>query len=261
MVLIEKEGIPAVCIVGSLLQRVAANVYRGAKFADLPLAVVPQDALTRAIADYRPVFEQSLDSIVFGLTAWRPQSQATGISPATPATFVYQGQDYADAMQQMNEAFLTNRWGDGLPLLPATKERVRWLLTGTDRAPDEMVAKVPPRGGIATPAAIAIVAAMAGCRPEYMPVLIAIVEAMADPRFQLAESSGTTHASTPTVVINGPIAKQIGINSSYGMLGPSAEYPAGASIGRAIRLLLTTLGGVIPGVTSVSVMAQPGRYT
>ncbi|MBI4320222.1 MAG: hypothetical protein HY675_17160 [Chloroflexi bacterium] len=161
----------------------------------------------------------------------------------------------------MNRSFLRKRWGDGLPLIPPTEERIRWLLRGVKLPRNTVMGRIPPRQGIATVEVIAANAAMAGARPEYMPVIVAALKAMIGPEFDLGELQATMNPVVPAVVVNGPIAKQIGLNSRYNLLGPNPEFPAGATIGRAIRLALMNIGGAIPGVTDMAGHGQPGKYT
>jgi hypothetical protein len=122
------------------------------------------------------------------------------------------------------------------------------------------VGKVLPRGGIATVEALAVCLAMAGGRPEYLPVLLAAVEAMILPRQRHFHFNSTTNSCHPVVVVNGPVARQIRLNSGYGCLGPSSEYPAGAAIGRALRLVMLNVGGGVPGKGSMALFGGPGRY-
>ncbi len=254
-------GIPAVAIVGSDFTGVAKNVCKGMGFWELPLAVVPEKVLNDVGKEVRPSFEKAMVEVIHGLTEWKGEARVVGVVKPEHDTFIFEGLNYQDAVDKMNKLFLEYRFGDGLPLVPATKERVEWLLRGTDLAAGYEVAKIPPRMGIATLEMIAVNAAMAGARPEHMPVIIAIIEALAEPAFQLDHVQGTTNPSTPMVVVNGPAAKEIGINSSYGCLGPNPAFPAGAVIGRAIRLIMNTLGGGIPGVTDMSPHGQPGKFT
>jgi len=123
----------------------------------------------------------------------------------------------------------------------------------------ELVAEVPPNYGRATVEKIAVNAVMAGCRPEYLPVVIAAVDAICDPAFDLHGVSATTNAPTPLVVINGPVRGKLGVNCAAGVFGPG--WRANATIGRAVRLVCVNLGGARPGVVSMSTLAHPGRYT
>lgn len=148
---------------------------------------------------------------------------------------------------------------DGLPVIPPTRERVTRMLGGTARDRAELVGEVAPNYGRATVEKIAINAVMAGCRPEYLPVVLAAVEAACDPAFALHGMSTSTHFSAPLIVVNGSIRERIGVNCSFGVFGPG--FRANATIGRALRLIMINLGGVKPGETSMSTFGHPGRYT
>jgi hypothetical protein len=157
------------------------------------------------------------------------------------------------------EALFARGVTDGLPVVPPTPARVAAAVAASARAPDELVAEVPPRFGRATVQKIAINAVMAGCRPEYLPVVLAAVEAICDERFCLLGVSGTTDAVAALVIVNGPIRKVLEINSGAGVFGPG--WRANATIGRAVRLCWVNIGGAQPGVISMSTFGGPARYT
>ena len=191
-----------------------------------------------------------------GLTRWKSEfAQAAGSAKLLSV----EGASYEDALVKANNLLLTNLWGDGLPLWPATKERVDWILRGSALPRTHVLGKFPPRGGITTLETCAIALAMAGGRPEYLPVLTAAVEACleAEGFDQLQATSG---GPFPAVIVNGPIAKQIRLNSGFGLLGPDPQRPAGASIGRALRLLQQNVGGALPGVGTMAIFGAM-RYT
>ncbi|HKW94526.1 MAG TPA: hypothetical protein VJX92_21765 [Methylomirabilota bacterium] len=148
---------------------------------------------------------------------------------------------------------------DGLPVVPPSRERVERMLTGTTRDRHDLVGEVAPNYGRATVEKIAINAVMAGCRPEYLPVVLAAVEAAGDPAFNLHGVSTSTHFSAPLIVVHGPIRTRIGVNCSFGVFGPG--HRANATIGRALRLVMINVGGTRPGETSMSTFGHPGRYT
>lgn len=202
-------------------------------------------------SDLTPLRE-NLDKIVYGLTKWQPKITSKGVF--TPPMITVQGKDYQDALRNMNSLFVKNLWSDGLPLEAATKERVDWILTGTDLPRDTVIAQaVAPRGGIATVESIAVNLAMAGGRPEYLPVLIASMAAITDPSFGLQALNSTTCSVIPAIVVNGPIARQIRLGSGYGLLGPDPQHPAGEAIGRALRLIQQNMGGAIPGTGTMAI--------
>ena len=191
-----------------------------------------------------------------GLTRWESaHSQA-----AADAMLAVEGASYEDALTRANQLFITNLWGDGLPLWPATRERVDWILRGAVLPRTHVFGKFPPRGGVATLESCAVALAMAGGRPEYLPVLVAAVEAFLDPEANAEQLQATSGGPFPAVIVNGPIGKQIRLNSGFGCLGPDPQQPAGASIGRALRLMQQNLGGALPGIGT---MANYGamRYT
>src|SRR5438128_218584 len=161
----------------------------------------------------------------------------------------------ADAIEELYARGVT----DGLPVVPPTRARVDRVLAASGRAPDALIAMVPPNYGRATVEKIAVNAVMAGCRPEYLPVVIAAVEAVCDEAFDLHGVSATTNAPAPLVVVNGPIRGALDINCGAGGFGPG--WRAHATIGPALRLVCVTLGGAAPGVISMSTLAHPGRYT
>ena len=192
-----------------------------------------------------------------GLTQWK--SDCAGSEGAAPMLSV-EGATYEDALAKANHLYITNLWGDGLPVWPATRERVDWILRGTPLPRTHRIGKFPPRGGVTTVETCAIALAMAGGRPEYLPVLIAAVDAFLDPESNAEQLQAASGSAFPVVIVNGPIAKQIRLNSGFGCLGPDPQQPAGASIGRALRLIQQNVGGALPGIGA---MANYGglRYT
>jgi hypothetical protein len=148
---------------------------------------------------------------------------------------------------------------DGLPIVPPTRERVDAAVAASGRDAAELIALVPPNFGRATVEKIAVNAVMAGCRPEYLPVVIAGVDAMCDEAFDLHGVSATTSFPAPLFVVNGPVRARLDINCAAGAFGPG--WRANATIGRALRLVAVNLGGAKPGVVSMSTLGHPGRYT
>jgi hypothetical protein len=148
---------------------------------------------------------------------------------------------------------------DGLPVVPPTRERVAAAVAASGRPADDLVALVPPNFGRATVEKIAVNAVMAGCRPEYLPVVIAGVAAMCDDAFDLHGVSATTNSAAPLFIVNGPVRKRLDINSGAGVFGPG--HRANATIGRALRLIVRNLGGAAAGGITMSTLAHPGYFT
>jgi hypothetical protein len=170
-----------------------------------------------------------------------------------------EAESFTDLMIKAFEHAYEQGWTDGLPIIPATPEMVHRFVAASGHRADEVIGIIPPRRGQATVETIAINAVMAGCRPEYMPVLIAALEGLTDPGFPLEFMQVTTNPMTPFLLINGPIRQHLDINYGTGCLGPG--WRANATIGRATRLMLQNLGGALPGVYSKSSFASPLRYT
>jgi len=165
---------------------------------------------------------------------------------------------YADADDPI-ELCYGRGWTDGLPVTPPTDERVIAMLKGTTRRPDEVIGKMPPFLAECTVEKSAINAVMAGCRPEYMPVLLAAIEAALEPLFTLHGVLATTYFSSPIIIVNGPIAKKIGMNSGINALGQGNR--ANATIGRALNLIVLNVGGGRPGEADRSTLGAPSKYT
>ena len=163
--------------------------------------------------------------------------------------------DYDEVLEYLERRGMT----DGLPVVPPTEDRVSRMVEGAGRAPTEVVGKIPPALGEATIEKIAVNAVMAGCRPEYMPVIVAAVEAMLEERFDLHGIQTTTNPVTVGLIVNGPIRKRLNINCESGCLGPG--WKANATIGRAIRLVLLNLGGASVPDVSKTTQGFPGRYS
>jgi hypothetical protein len=169
------------------------------------------------------------------------------------------GLECEDDFDAVNALMRDRGWSDGLPIVPPTAERVEAMLAYCDRPWNEPVAKVPPRWGEATPLRLAANAVMAGCRPEYFPLLAAAVEAMCEEPFNLYGVQATTHPCAPLVIVNGPVAKELGVNSGHNAFGPGCQ--ANATIGRAIRLALVNIGGATPGLGDMSTFGAPSKYS
>jgi hypothetical protein len=164
-----------------------------------------------------------------------------------------------ESAEAVNQYFVEHDLSDGLPVVPPTPERVAMMLKWTDRARTDTLGGVPPRYGEATIEKLAVNAVMAGCAPEYMPVLITAAQAMLDERFNLYAVQTTTHPCAPMLVLNGPMARELGVNSRYNVFGPGRR--ANATIGRAIRLILLNVGGALPGVLDHATQGQPSKYS
>ena len=217
----------------------------------LPIVTVPHPiggipaAVAAAKAD--PIIER----VLLALTS----DPVSGAGDGAAAAGDVEAPDDLDRFQ----AWLLERsWGDGLPVIPPTRARVAAMLAGTRRRPADLIAVLVPRLGRATVEAVAANAVMAGALPEHLPVILAAVEAVADPSFNLQAVQTTTHPCSPLVIVNGPIAGSLGMNAGGNVFGQGAR--ANAAIGRALRLTLQNVGGARPGKEDRATQGHPGKY-
>lgn len=191
-------------------------------------------------------FEKTvIDQVIKGLTS--PLRREERGRKSHQKEIIFKG-----TLEQVNRHFQRMLWSDGLPIVPPTIDKIEEFLKYTDLSPDEEVATVPQAGLRATPWNIAANGLMAGCNPEHMPVLIAAVEAMSDPYFNMRDL-GTTMMIIPYAIVNGPIVKQLGITNDVGTVsrGPNP------SLGRAIGLIAKNIGGFRPGNNYMATFGYP----
>jgi hypothetical protein len=149
---------------------------------------------------------------------------------------------------------------DGLPVIIPTAQRVSRMVLASGMDADMVLGTMGPAGGVATVQQVAVAAVMAGCLPDYMPVVIAAVKAVIEPVFDLTEMQSTTHCTAPLIIVNGPARHNCGpIASGFGALGPG--FRANASIGRALRLTMINIGGARPGESDMALLGHPGKFT
>lgn len=207
------------------------------------------------------------DTLDFNLPAFRPgcgsKTQDPGMPEKLAAKFDRDRLSAREielaASEDDLEACFDRGWSDGLPVVPPTPERVMRMLTGTRRDPQDIVGMVPPDLIECTVEKVAINAVMAGCKPEYLPVVLAAVEAALQDEFCMHGLLATTYYSGPMVIVNGPISRAIGMNAKGNALGQGNR--ANATIGRALQLVIRNVGGGKPGGVDRSVFGNPGKYT
>ena len=252
-----KGGAAAVTVCSATFAELGRAQAKALGYPDLPIAVIPHPfgSLTREQVSL--LAEQCADdisSLLCGAAGGSLQQDSSAAGSARAALV-----EVPDETGDLDAFFQQNKWGDGLPVVAPTEQRVARMLQYVQREPSEIIASVAPAFGEATVEHIAINGVLAGCLPEYMPVLIAAVQAVTAPEFSLQSVQATTNPVAVWLVINGPAAARLGINSGYGCLGPGAR--ANATLGRALRLILQNIGGAIAGEMDRSTHGQPGKYT
>lgn len=231
----EKAGVPSTTIVATSFLRQASANARGEGMADLCVSEFPGVIMTQSDEELRRnTAEVLVPNIVRELT--RTVAVAAETVEPKPRAVVFKG-----TLDEVNEYFLDRQWSDGLPIVPPTIERVEAFLRFTNRDPSEVLGVIQPENREATIWSVAVNGVMAGCRPEYLPILIGIVEAMSEPNFY-ARDFGATPGLEPMVIVNGPIVKQLGFNYETAVLRVGRQ--ANTSIGRFARMFLRNIVGL-----------------
>jgi hypothetical protein len=231
----------------------------------LRMVALPADTYYRARAskdELQPIanlaFASIVDQMVRPLTATE-EHPSQAVKQLENANIKITGKDYQDAYQKVNDLFLDNRWGDGLPIVPPTPSLVKDMLATTKRSPSEVIGQVAPKNGTATIQKIAVNAVMAGAKPEYFPVILAAMEGFTDKHYDLTHVQASTGSFTPLVIVSGPLGKDLGFNSGIGMLGHG--FRANSTVGRALRLALLNLGQTWPQVNDMALTGRLSSYT
>jgi len=202
-----------------------------------------------------------------GLPAMRPGCGALNVEPGRREDLLIRLGETGLAARRVDfgndedefEAIFERGWTDGLPVVPPTERRVLRMLAGTTRDPKEVLGLCPPNLVELTVEKVAINAVMAGCKPDYLPVVLAAVEAALDPAFSMHGVLATTMFVSPVVVVNGPVRRQIGMNALGNALGQGNR--ANATIGRALQLIIRNVGGGRPQEVDRATLGNPGKYT
>ncbi|MFC1961982.1 hypothetical protein ACFLWN_02930 [Chloroflexota bacterium] len=256
----EREGKPTVLIVAKGFEADARFNAQHEGLSDLPLVVLPQAVvpLPQEIAA-TGLGKTVATAVVNGLTREATAASSTEAKTAVAERLTFRGESYDDAVASMERFFLQNCWSDGLPLIPPAPEAVNWMLEATELSPQHVLGTVEPGGNEATIEKVAVNAVMAGCLPTYFPVVVAAVEAMVDPRFDLRGVQCTAGLVSPLPIVSGlKLIEQLNINDSFSTIGPG--WRANATIGRAIRLIMINLGLSWPGRNDMKSFGTPFKY-
>jgi hypothetical protein len=240
----EKSGVPSVTVHTTGFQASALSTAQGLGMPNLRTAEYPGMIDVHSKDEIRKnVTEVLVDRIARGLTEPIKKAETLAAEPG-PREIVFKG-----TFEEVNAFFYKNLWSDGLPIVPPTIAKVEAFLKYTDRSPTEVIGILPPGLRKASIWSIAVNGVVAGCRPEYMPVLIAVVEAIADPHFYL-KNVGSTGGWDSVIILNGPIIKQLGFNFTAGVLRPGNQ--ANSSVGRFLRLYLRNVPRFLPGSSDMA---------
>jgi hypothetical protein len=233
----ERGGFPTSSLVceGFLGQAAATSVGLG--MPNMPVALIPGHPGAQSLEELRANVRDVTAAQVIENLLKQPTEHRLEPEPGAH-DIVFRG-----TFEEVNAYFYEREWSDGLPIVPPTREKIEELLSFTERLPDESLGILLPENRAATIWALAANGVMAGCRPEYMPILVALIEAMADPTYGV-EHSGNTPGSDTLIVLNGPIIKDLKFNYTQGVLREG--FIANTSVGRFWRLALRNMAGFLP---------------
>lgn len=209
----------------------------------------------QSLSQTDPVVGDVIAKLTSGATTSRVSEEDRG-----KTTWTYPGPDSMSAMVEFNKDYLDRDWGDGYPLWPPTRGAVDALVGGIDGDRSDVVCLLPPGNGEATVEKIATNAAMAGCRPEEMPVVLAVLRAIANMRPVPRGALMSTSAHAPLVVVNGPMGRQLGINGKRACLGPGKQNEVNIRISRAVVLCLKNIGSWYPGIMDLDTIGTTRKH-
>ncbi|MBI1735266.1 MAG: hypothetical protein HYR51_08835 [Candidatus Rokubacteria bacterium] len=257
---LERRGVPTVIFTARHFVNDAKRSAASFGLAGLPLAVVPLPFTNQRPDDVHRMADGAIEQIVAGLT--RPvETPVVTERPALDERLVYDGADLLEALDRMHRDFLARGWSDGFPVIAPTPRAVEAMLAGTRRAPDETVAVLEPGFGQATVEKLAIAAVMAGGTPEHLPLLIAAVRALAEPKMYLRNKAMSTGPHAPLVLVNGPKGRTARLNAGTCALGPGAPSASNTALGRAVRLVMMNVGHTYVGVSDMDTIGSPLKYS
>jgi hypothetical protein len=225
---------------------------------DLRLIELPHPVGSVSLDILRSLAESNIDSIVRVLTAGNVRSDYP-LDEADGHTECMATVEVPSDPGLMFQYFINRGWSDGLPVLPPTQAAIDAMAAGSGLTKNDILGVIPPLNGIATVERVAANAVMAGCLPDYFPLVVAAVHGVLQPGFNVDGVQTTTGNIAPLVVVNGPCRNTLQINYSSNVLGQG--WRANATIGRALRLVLSNVGGAAPGIYDKATLGQPAKYT
>jgi len=257
---LEKSGIPTFTIFNDRYESRMVAGFQQNGYPDAPHIMIPEGLLYTAEGGHK-VAPMVLQPAIQGLTKWTPQYlklQDTKWVP-TSDSFTFTGATYEEALAKFNGSYLSEMyWGDGLPLIPPTRERVDALLAATPMTPTLVLAKWGGPNAEYTVEKIAINAAMAGATPVQFPIILAAMEAIVSQAWQ--NQTFVVKSPTPLIIVSGPVAAQAKVNSNADVFGANPEYAANGPIGRAVNLAMRNIGGIGRGVSPSNLGGSPAQF-
>ncbi len=260
MVELERRGVPTVIFTAQHFVHDAEGTAAALGLPGLPLAKVPLPFTNQVPEAVHRMVDGAFEQVLRGLTTPVAEPTTSARKPVEER-LTYEGEDALAAWDAMNRDLLARGWSDGFPLVAPTEPAVAAMLSGTRRAPGDQVAILEPGFGIATVEKLAVNAVMAGCSAEHLPLLIAAVRCLAEPKMYIRNKAMSTGPHAPLVLVNGPQGRRAGLNAGMCALGPGAPSAANTVLGRAVRLTMMNVGHTYVGVSDMDTIGSPLKYS
>jgi hypothetical protein len=262
---LERRGVPAVGFTAAIFDEDARFSTQTFGVPEAVPVIVPECFSNKTPEEVAAMVDGAMDAILDGLTRDRQVIEQLvpfeKIVLEKAPLLSYGGADLMDAFDEMQRRFVANGWSDGMPLIPPTPAKVEAMIAASGRAADEVVGYFAPGFGVGTVRKIAANAVMAGCAPNTMPVILAMMECILEPSIGLRTWAMSTGPQAPVVLVSGPIADEIGMNRGICALGPGSISQVNVAIGRALRLIMMNVGLSYPGVSDMDTIGTPAKFS
>ena len=262
---LERRGIPAIAYTAAIFDEDSRFSTKTFGVPEAVPLIVPDCFSNQTPEEIRKMVGDSLDELIEALTIDRKihetLPQFDQIVRETGPQITFEGGDLLQAFDAMQTRFVANGWSDGLPLVPPTHDKVEAMIAASGRDGSDVIGLFAPGMGIGTVRKIAANAVMAGCRPEAMPVVLAIMDCILDPSMGLRTWAMSTGPQAPIVMVSGPIADEIGMNRGICALGPGSISQVNVAIGRTLRLVMMNIGLSYPGISDMDTIGTPMKFS
>ena len=262
---LERRGVPAVGYTASIFDEDARFSLKTFGVPEACPLVVPECFSNKTPEQIATMVDDTMDQLVAMLTKDRVQfaelPQFSKMVLESAPELIYRGDDLLDAFDEMQRGFVANGWSDGLPLVPPTHPKVEAMIAASGREASEVVGLFAPGFGIGTVRKIAANAVMAGCAPNTMPVILAMMDCVLEPSIGLRTWAMSTGPQAPVVLVSGAIADEIGMNRGICALGPGSISQVNVAIGRALRLIMMNVGLSYPGISDMDTIGTPMKFS
>ena len=262
---LERQGIPAVGYTAAIFDEDAHFSLKAFGVPEACPVIVPECFSNKRPEEIEAMVADALDEVIAGLTVERrvmdvlPEFERMVIDSRPRLSYV--GGDLLEAFDEMQRQFVRAGWSDGLPLVPPTPAKVAAMVAASGRAGDDLVGTFAPGNGLGTVEKIAANAVMAGCAPEAMPIVMAMMECILEPSIGLRTWAMSTGPQAPIVLVSGPLADEIGMNHGVCALGPGSVSQVNVAIGRALRLIMMNVGLSYPGITDMDTIGTSMKFS